>query len=53
MTFVIRGEGFILTDCEPGKEEKELEFETYGEAEHALELIQFPMQKPNAKIIEI
>lgn len=53
MPFVIRGEGFILTDCEPGKEEQELEFETYDEAEKTLELIQFPMKKPNAKIIEI
>ncbi|QMT27567.1 hypothetical protein C1N66_33205 (plasmid) [Bacillus cereus] len=53
MAFVIRGEGFILTDCEAGKEEKELEFDTYEEAEKTLELIQFPMQKPNAKIIEI
>ncbi|WP_312498096.1 hypothetical protein [Bacillus luti] len=50
MPFVIRGEGFILT--EPG-EEKELEFETYEEAERTLNLIQFPMHKPNAKIIEI
>lgn len=53
MAFVIRGEGFILTDCEPGKEEKELEFDTYEEAEKALELIQLPMKKPHAKIIEI
>ncbi|WP_001117224.1 hypothetical protein [Bacillus cereus] len=53
MPFVIRGEGFILTDCEPGKEDKELEFETYEEAENTLELIQFPMRKPNAKIIEV
>ncbi len=53
MAFVIRGEGFILTDCERGKEEQELEFETYEEAERTLELIQFPMKKPNAQIIEI
>ena len=52
MAFVIRGEGFILTDCELG-EEKELEFETYEEAERTLQLIQFPMHNPNAKIIEI
>ncbi|HDR4393277.1 TPA: hypothetical protein QCP61_005431 [Bacillus cereus] len=53
MAFVIRGEGFILTDCELGKEEQELEFETYVEAERTLQLIQFPMHNPNAKIIEI
>ncbi len=53
MAFVIRGEGFILTDCEPGKEEQELEFETYEEAEKTLELIQLPMQKPNARIVEV
>nr|WP_250649680.1 hypothetical protein [Bacillus thuringiensis]UQM91585.1 hypothetical protein SY271_000783 [Bacillus thuringiensis]UQM92745.1 hypothetical protein SY621A_000100 [Bacillus thuringiensis] len=32
---------------------KELEFETYEEAEKTLKLIQFPMRKPNAKIIEV
>ncbi|MFY0212874.1 hypothetical protein ACRS52_06385 [Bacillus cytotoxicus] len=40
-------------DCEPGKEEKELEFETYEEAEKTLNLIQFPVRNPNAKVLEI
>ncbi|HDR5274864.1 TPA: hypothetical protein QCS28_002064 [Bacillus thuringiensis] len=34
-------------------DENKQEFETYEEAEKTLELIQFPMRKPNAKIIEV
>ena len=35
------------------EEEQELEFETYEEAEKTLELIQLPMQQPNARIVEV
>lgn len=55
MPYVIRGEDFILEDTEVGNEGKEMEFETYEEAERARELLLegFPIKDAKLEIAEV